>query len=621
MSQYLVRVNQALFTNPEGHMPAFVPSQKDNEFLGTLINEISRMEGHLIHKEVLDDRFCETSFPQKSYSIVLVLYALGHNRILISRSSQKGELRLSTVFNRLLLHPRRRLLGCEKFRFQMDFMLEPPIPINLYEVGMAQSEGLHFEIGIDGLRFLGPDGKMQLFLPGDAYVRSIMGMGQLRSYLHNCYGEHHVRHAQFFRFRTESYLSGNEAWLRLYRGYPLVNTLTKRKIEHALNLAIDHIQLTQQSDGRFLYYYDPSNDSRKDHEHPKRDPDKNPYYNILRHAGGGLTCVYYEKYARQGKTIVNIRRAIDYLVNTTRFVEYLGKQGAYIYSEKKSKLGGAGIALYLAAEYQLLTGDTRYLTWAHQLAWHLVNQITSTGEFIYYNIYLDKVVTEVDNQNYFSFYYPGEAIGGLAKYLHLIESDSRVVFFKKIRSAMEFLLVVRPITRASEYTTVPSDSWLMMGIMELWDFSEMRDPRYAEFVFDDARKMVDKMYKVTDAPYPDYAGAFYYNFGDYPYADGARCEGLLGAYQLALKMGNQKMAKSLWPALRLAAWSLMHLVNTEDAVYSVRNSKITLGGIRFKYTRQWFRIDTIQHVASFFAKLLPHYDTAEKYYKDGCSQQ
>ena len=76
-------------------------------------------------------------------------------------------------------------------------------------------------------------------------------------------------------------------------------------------------------------------------------------------------------------------------------------------------------------------------------------------------------------------------------------------------------------------------------------------------------------------------------------------------------MGNQNMAESLWPALRLSAWALMHLVNTEDAVYSVRNPKMALGGIRFKYTRQWFRIDTIQHVASFYAKILPFFDAAD----------
>jgi hypothetical protein len=119
------------------------------------------------------------------------------------------------------------------------------------------------------------------------------------------------------------------------------------------------------------------------------------------------------------------------------------------------------------------------------------------------------------------------------------------------------------------------------------------------------------MYKVTDAPYPDYAGAFYYDFGDYPYADGARCEGLLGAYELAVKMGELEKQRQLWPALRLSAWAVMHLVNTEDSIYFAKKPTLALGGIRFKYTRQWFRIDTIQHVASFFAKMLPHWEEAE----------
>jgi hypothetical protein len=147
--------------------------------------------------------------------------------------------------------------------------------------------------------------------------------------------------------------------------------------------------------------------------------------------------------------------------------------------------------------------------------------------------------------------------------------------------------------------------------MELWDFEEMRDPMYSDFVFSDAGKMIDQLYKVTEAPYPDYAGAFYYKYGDYPYADGARCEGLLGAYELAVKMNDREKARQIWQALRLAAWAVMHLVNTEDAIYFARNPILALGGIRFKFTRQWFRIDTIQHVASFYAKMLPHWDGAE----------
>ena len=590
---------------PERKMPSFCPTVDDLHLLAAINDAIQHCSLSSPQAKELDANFTRSAFPKNYLRLILVLYAPGNSRILVSRASRERPPPLSTVLMRLLAHPRCGTLAKLPFRLQIDFMLEPPTPVDLFEVGMTQQGAQHFEIGLEGLLYPSPEGNLSIFLPGDAYVRSIMGMGQLRDYLKKHHGEDYIRKIPFQRFHTESYISAPKTWLKLYRGHPVVGTLTKEKMEYALELAIGHIQRTQGEDGKFLYYYDAARDSRWDHEHQNRDPDKNPYYNILRHAGGGLTCLYYEKHAKTGKTITNIRRAIDFLVKHTRYQEYANRTGAYIYSEKKAKLGGTGIALYLAADYQLYTGDDQYQTWADMLAWHLINQITPTGEFIYYNIYLDKPVTEAENQRYFSFYYPGEAICGLAKFLHLIPRDQRNIYFVKLHKALGFLLDVRPVTRANEYTKVPSDSWLMMSIMELWDFPEMQDQKYANFVFSDAEKMIAQMYKVTDAPYPDYAGAFYYNFGDYPYADGARCEGLLGAYQLAVKLHDQHRESSLSAAIHMAAWSLMHLVNTPDAVYFANRPDIAIGGIRFKYTRQWFRIDTIQHVASFYAKMLP----------------
>jgi len=603
-----MNIDKIHFAAPEKQLSDYQSVPADVAFLQVL-NEAIR--NACCDNQEIERRFAQSAFPQRYERLILMLYAPGHKRIIVSRAGKGEPLAFSEVLQRLLAHPRCGQLASQSFRLQLDFVLEPPAPVDFYAVGMENSGERHFEIGLDGLMFQGTDDKLHLFPPGDGYVRSVMTMGQLRDYLNRVHGEEYLRQAKFKRFRSDSYLSGKDSWLRLYRGYPVVGALTRNKIEHAVELAVGHIRRTQEADGKFLYYYDAALDSRRDHEHPTRNLQKNPYYNILRHGGGGLTCIFHEKYAHRGDTFENVRRAIDYLISQARLQDYGGREGAYIYSEKKAKLGGSGVALYLMAEYQLVSGDDRFREWTDRIAWHLVNQITASGEFIYYNIYLDKPVTEAENHNYFSFYYPGEAVCGLAKYLHLVDGGKRGEIFEKLRKALEFLLVVRPRTRAKEYTAVPSDSWLMMGIMELWDFEEMRDPLYADFVFSDAQEMIAHQYKVTDAPYPDYAGAFYYEFGDYPYADGARCEGLLGAYELAVKMGEREKARQIWRALRLAAWSLMHLVNSEDAIYFAPNPALALGGIRFKYTRQWFRIDTIQHVASFFAKLLPYWERAE----------
>ena len=438
-----------------------------------------------------------------------------------------------------------------------------------------------------------------------------MSMHQLRQHLKRTLGDAYINSATVERFRSTSFISNRDDWHRLYRGHPTIGVLTPNKLHKALELAIGHIQLTQEPSGRFLYYYDAAKDSRRDHEHPKRDPVKNPYYNILRHGGGGLTCLFYEKYVKKNHVISNITRTLDYLVDNTRDYELNGTQASYIFYNRKAKLGGSGIALYLVSEYQLLTGDTKYFEWARRLAHHLQGEILPSGEFRYYHIYLDKFVTTEENNAYFSFYYPGEAVCGLARYYHLAPEKEQTQLSNKLHMALKFLLDVRPETRADHYTKIPSDSWLMMGINELWKSESLRRSTYADFVYGDADKMIEQMYTVMDAPYPDYVGAFYYEYGDYPYADGARCEGLLAAYQLSVQANDKIRQKKYWKALKLAAWSLLHLVNTEESLYSVPNPKLSLGGIRFKYTRQWFRIDTIQHVASFFAKLLPYWALEE----------
>ncbi len=600
-------MNQELFQflDPNKRLPSGVLTSADSDLHDLMVQALRCATTDL---DAIQRAFAGSSFPKDVNRLVLVMYAPGSRRILITRPVQPGLNEFGDIFDRLMQHPRREELAAKAFRLQIDFVTQEPTSVDFYLIGMEVSGLNHIEIGIDGLLFRGIDKKLNVFLPGDAYVRSIMGMGQLREYLDRIYGIDYIKSARFQRFKSVSFVSSSSNWCSLYRGHPIIGELNRPKIEGALQLAIEHIKLTQQEDGKFLYYYDSATDSRRDHEHPKRDPEKNPYYNILRHCGGAVTCLFHERLNQRGDTLSNVRRAIDYLVAQARVHEYAGETGAYIYSEKKSKLGGSGLALYLLAQFERISGDSCYRPWADRLACHLLNQITENGEFIYYNIYLEKVITEVENKNYFSFFYPGEAICGLAAYLHLLTPSQRPLVFEKVRLALAFLLEIRPITRASEYSNVPSDGWLMMGIMELWDFAEMQIEAYADFVFSDAQKMIDHMYKVTDAPYPDYAGSFYYKFGEYPYDDGARCEGLLGAFELAVKMGRHEQARALWQAMQLASWALLHLVNTPESVYFAPNPKIAVGGIRFKHTRQWFRIDTIQHVASFFAKLLPYWD-------------
>jgi len=145
----------------------------------------------------------------------------------------------------------------------------------------------------------------------------------------------------------------------------------------------------------------------------------------------------------------------------------------------------------------------------------------------------------------------------------------------------------------------------MQAIEEWVKLGGETNKAYTDFVFDDADAMIEHMYNEYNAPYPDYTGAFFYEYGDHAYPDGARCEGLIAAYYLAVNLGNEERAEEYMSALLLAAKCLMQTYNSEDSTYAHKHPEKSIGSFRFKFTRQWVRVDSVQHTACFFARLLP----------------
>ena len=112
-----------------------------------------------------------------------------------------------------------------------------------------------------------------------------------------------------------------------------------------------------------------------------------------------------------------------------------------------------------------------------------------------------------------------------------------------------------------------------------------------------------EVYKKDDSPYIDYEGGMYYEYGDHYYPDGARCEGLISSYYLAKKTGQIELAKEILESCKKAAMCQFHLFNSEKSNFAHKNWEKSQGSIRFKATRQWVRVDSIQHVACFFIRL------------------
>lgn len=133
---------------------------------------------------------------------------------------------------------------------------------------------------------------------------------------------------------------------------------------------------------------------------------------------------------------------------------------------------------------------------------------------------------------------------------------------------------------------------------------EFQKDNYISFVLNDAQTMMDKCYTKDDSPFIDYEGSYYYNYGDHFYPDGSRSEGLIGAYYLAKKLNKTELADKILESCRKTAKSQMVLFNDDKNNYAHKNPSKSQGAIRFKATRQWIRVDSIQHVACFYFRLV-----------------
>jgi hypothetical protein len=495
-------------------------------------------------------------------------------------------------------------------------------PTKIEEITTKQFTEKRFEPGITGIK-LYYDKNLYVYMPTEAYIQSQMSLSlALNSILRktklkdvtNSISKRiellRQNDYECFIIKSRAFVSYKNEIVPLYRG----NTLYEFSPELVRDIALsgaEWIFKNQQDDGKFLYYYDSKEDNFIDHEHPTRKaPDL--YYNDLRHCGGVITLIRAYQLTKDKKYLESAKKALDFTTTITR--EYMGKDGieGYIHYNNKGKLGGTGLAIVAMMDYRLETGEKIYDKFIKKYVRHLLSRISESGEMFGYYIH-PKVqngkplvkMTDEERRETFSFYYPGEALLGLALFANHFEDDDELVskVIQKSKIALNWIVDERPKIYADLFTALPSDSWLMQAIEEWCTNPEFRQENYINFVFNDANKMISLMYKKDDSPFIDYEGGHYYNFGDHYYPDGARSEGLIGAYWLAKKLNVEDIASKILEACKKTALSQMVLYNSEKNNYAHKNPKMSVGAIRFKATRQWVRVDSIQHVACFYFRL------------------
>ena len=508
-------------------------------------------------------------------------------------------------------------------RIMLEYIIDRK-KINKNELNSERFDNGRFEIGINGLE-LRKDGISCYYMPTDAITLSHMG---LRSALQtlarktpiakltNSISERlNILSAsndyEYYLFRSRAFITYKNECIPLYRGNIRYTEFSYDVLYNQVIKSVDWILDNMYEDGRFLYYYDCCDDTYKDHEHPNR-PEDNLYYNDLRHCGGVIALIRAYELTSEQKYIDAAKKALNWSVSISKEHDTKWGKAYYAYYNSKAKLGGTGVLLVAMMQYRSFTGDKSFDEYIKGYTRHILSRVYKNGEILGYYIHPKYNngeplinMTDEERKETFSFYYPGEALLGLALFANnFLDDDNLAKEVRKIsKKALDWIVDERPRIYADLFTALPSDAWLMQAIEEWCKDKDFQKQNYINFVFTDAATMVEKTYKKDDSPYIDYEGGYYYEYGDHYFPDGARSEGLVAAYYLAKYLKMDNLAQKLLNACKKVAMCQFHLFNDELNNYSHKNQLRSKNSIRFKATRQWVRVDSIQHVSCFFARL------------------
>lgn len=518
-------------------------------------------------------------------------------------------------------YPQFEISNPEKCRIMIEYITEQ-IPAKLNEIKYGTFVPERFEPGVTGLKIV-LDNTNYIYTPTDAWVNSQM---DLKSALNTILRKTYIKNItnkiseridilrktphECFIIKSKTFITYNDDILPLYRGNILREYSTDEIKKQALSGA-DWVVKNQKENGQYLYYYDAKEDNYIDHEHPER-PKDNLYYNDLRHCGGIVTLIRAYQLTKDEKYLQSAKKGLDFIVSITKEHDIDGETGAYVFYNKKAKLGGTGMILIAMMKYREESGDKSYDEYIKKYTRHLLSRIYKTGEFLGYYIHPKFQngrplinMSDEERRETFSFYYPGEALLGLALFANYFKDDEELCqkVLEKSKLALDWIVDERPKIYSDMFTALPSDAWLMQAIEEWASNPEFQKDNYINFVLNDAQTMMDKCYTKNDSPFIDYEGSYYYNYGDHFYPDGSRSEGLIGAYYLAKKLNKTELADKILESCRKTAKSQMVLFNDDKNNYAHKNPSKSQGAIRFKATRQWIRVDSIQHVACFYFRL------------------
>lgn len=359
---------------------------------------------------------------------------------------------------------------------------------------------------------------------------------------------------------------------------PAAAPLDEQQLRQSAVLAGRYLTRAVQSDGRFVYLYDPQRNETLEG------------YNMLRHAGAvyAMMSLYGETHDPQ--LLAAAEHALQYLLDRVYDLPLGGRERsmAWLADGDHVKVGGAALAILAICEYTDATGDRSHAPQAVKLANWLCSLLQRDGSFRYQVMAL-KTGRPTDMV---SEYYPGQAVYALAR-LHRVEADP--MWVTAAATITDHVIHVRD-AEATELTQV-QDHWLLYGLNELHRINPKQD--YLDHTQRICRAIISsQLMDVTDSTW---VGGFDRPPRSTPTA--CRTEGLSAAYRLLRDHRHRDLPPAIRACLnRAVRFQLRTQYNSKRAA-ACPDPDRTLGGFAADLDNGVIQVDCVQHNLSGILEL------------------
>jgi len=365
----------------------------------------------------------------------------------------------------------------------------------------------------------------------------------------------------------------------LYRSNPLIcqSDVTEDSQRAALRLCADYMKNHVDPNGLMTYEYDTYNDKKSQSMSTSA---------VVRRLAGTWILASAGAYFNDSECKAAAKRSIDYFLGRY-YVHDTERNFGYIRIAEDANIAMAAFMLLALVELD----DKEFHPAEKEQLLSLIFAMEDKEKGFLYPVYLPDRQANFEKKE---IYYPGEALTAVMTYYEATRDHRCLALAERLFDYYRALY-----ERTSKKASLTP--WVSKAYAKV--FVATQERKYADFLFT-MNDYLLKGQRDVDEEYVDKIGCFFSKGASY--STGVMVEAVAEAYKVAKMLGDKERMEAYRRSVLMGNRFLMQCQFTNENMFTAKDHRLTLGGVRtFIYTSK-VRIDSVQHAACALQKSLEH---------------